>query len=90
MNQDGQKKLFWVGTLFLFLAMIVITILPNFVIQNLPFLYIKIKTYISLALMFFIVTFIFYTSSINTYKKQLIAIICAFIYFYIFINFLAG
>ncbi len=86
MEQNGQKKYFWIGTLFLYLAMVILTVLPLFVTQYLPFLYIKIRYYINAALIFFIIASFFYLLSKNTYKRQIISIICAFVYFCVFIN----
>ena len=89
MKQDSQKY-FWIGTVFLFLAMMVLTFLPIFVSNYISIIYIKIKDYISIATALFIVTLIFYFLSKETLKKQVIAILIAYIYFYIFINFFAG
>ncbi len=89
MKQDSQKY-FWIGTVFLFLAMMVLTFLPIFVSNYISIIYIKIKDYISIATALFIVTLIFYFLSKETLKEQVIAILIAYIYFYIFINFFAG
>lgn len=89
MKQDSQKY-FWIGTVFLFLAMMVLTALPIFVSQYISIIYIKIKDYISIATTLFIITLIFYFLSKETLKKQVIAILIAYIYFYIFINFFAS
>ena len=88
MKQDSQKY-FWIGTVFLFLAMMVLTVLPIFVSQYISIIYIKIKDYITIATTLFIVALIFYFLSKETLKKQVVAILIAYIYFYIFINFFA-
>lgn len=84
--EEMQKKYFWIGTLFLFLAMLILTAIPVFVTQYMPFLYIKIKYYINISVAFFVMSLIFYFLSKKTYKKQIISILCAFAYFYIFIT----
>ena len=81
-----QKKYFFIGTVFLYLAMFFLTIIPNFVANFLPFIYIKINNYIILSAVFFISALMLYLISDKTYKKQIIAIILAFIYFLIYTN----
>ncbi len=86
MKQEEQTRYYWIGTFFLSVAMMLVTIIPVIVTKYLPIIYIEIRNYISTAAALFIITLILYLLSKNTFKKQIISLLLAFIYFYAFIN----
>lgn len=87
MNKSCTETLFWTGTFFLYIAMLVLTVVPVLISEYLPFIYINLNGYRNTAAVLFVIAFIFYFISKNTFKKQLSAIFIAFCYFYIYTNF---
>lgn len=89
MERNKDNSFFWIGTLFLVIALIVLTFLPKIIFDLLPFIYISTNKFRSTSLALFLITLAFYFMSKNTYKKQLMAAALGFLYYFIFINFFA-
>lgn len=88
--KNSDKKLFWIGTLLLYIAMLILTVVPTFISDNISFIYINTVNYKKLAATFFMLALILYLMSKTTYKRQLFAIALAFGYFYAYMAFYAN
>lgn len=84
---EKDKTFFWAGTLFLYIAMVILTVAPKLVIEYFPSIYINIQNYRSAAIAFFTLALALYFLSKSSYKNQLIAIALSFVYFYTFCAF---
>lgn len=85
--KNADKKLFWIGTFFLYIAMLILTVLPVFISSYISFIYVDASNYKNTAAVFFAIALVLYLLSKTTFKRQLLTIALAFCYFYIYINF---
>ena len=89
MEKNKDNSFFWIGTLFLVAALLVLTFLPKIIFDFIPFFYIEINKFRSIGLALFLIVLAFYFMSKNTYKRQLLAAALGFLYYFVFINFFA-
>lgn len=90
MENSKDKTFFWIGTFFLCSALLVLTIIPKFFLDFIPYIYINSYRFRSMATGLFLLALASYFISKSTYKKQIAAISTGFIYYLIFIKLFAG
>ena len=79
----GQKKYFITGFIFIFLAMMAITLAP-IALRRIFHIYLSNQTYSMIELSLLIIGSIFYVFSPKYHRKQLYSIVLAFLYYIIF------
>ncbi len=40
MEKNREKTFFWIGTFFLYAALLVLTVIPKFILEYIPYIYI--------------------------------------------------
>ena len=85
MEKNREKTFFWIGTFFLYAAHLVLTVIPKFILEYIPYIYIGSNSYRSCATAFFVLALALYFMSVNTYKSQVVSIILGFLYYGAFV-----
>lgn len=84
MDKETKKNLFWLGTLFLYIGMMCLTILPKLALEKSFYSYINVGAYRAFGAVFFLLAFVVYLFQKDSFKGQLAAISISFAFLLLF------
>lgn len=86
MKENNDIILFWIGSAFLIIAMLTLTVYPEFMARKLPYIYLDVSSIRSFSLTALLISAGFFVASKKTYRPQIILIFAAFLYYFGFIK----